>query len=189
MAEVGRVRVTAVPDTRTCATGPSVRPRGQCAGVGHEGVPNAPPERRARRRHSWTLVGILAGIEGPRRPCPPASPPLLVAYPIATISPSAELFPRQSPESGPRPSPCAVNWHLRRTVTPGRCHGPKIRDSQWLRCWKPNFVEEARKLGQRDVRTSMIYTHVLNRGGRGVRSRADLLGQLPGGSGRYTETM
>ena len=136
-----------------------------------------------------TLMGILAGIEGPRRPCPPASPPLLVAYPTATISPSAELFPRQSPESGPRPSPCAVNWHLRRTVMPGRCHGPKIRDSQWLRCWKPNFVEEARKLGQRDVRTTMIYTHVLNRGGRGVRSRADLLGQLPGGSGRYTETM
>ena len=28
-------------------------------------------------------------------------------------------------------------------------------------------------LGRRDVSTTMIYTHVLNRGGRGVRSPAD----------------
>ncbi len=30
-------------------------------------------------------------------------------------------------------------------------------------------------LGHQDVRTTMIYTHVLNRGGRGVRSPADVL--------------
>ena len=30
-------------------------------------------------------------------------------------------------------------------------------------------------LGHQDVRTSMIYTHVLNRGSRGVRSPADTL--------------
>jgi site-specific recombinase XerD len=30
-------------------------------------------------------------------------------------------------------------------------------------------------LGHRDVSPTMIYTHVLNRGGRGVQSLADLL--------------
>jgi site-specific recombinase XerD len=29
--------------------------------------------------------------------------------------------------------------------------------------------------GHRDVRTTMIYTHVLNKGGRGVQSPADRL--------------
>jgi site-specific recombinase XerD len=31
-------------------------------------------------------------------------------------------------------------------------------------------------LGHRDVRTTMIYTHVLNRGGRGVQSPLDAMG-------------
>jgi site-specific recombinase XerD len=34
-------------------------------------------------------------------------------------------------------------------------------------------------LGHKDVRTTMIYTHVLNRGGRGVRSPADGLARRP----------
>lgn len=34
-------------------------------------------------------------------------------------------------------------------------------------------------LGHQDVRTTMIYTHVLNRGGRGVRIPADGLGRPP----------
>jgi integron integrase len=40
-------------------------------------------------------------------------------------------------------------------------------------------------LGHRDVSTTMLYTHVLNRGGLGVRSPADLLGPAGGpGNGR-----
>ena len=38
-------------------------------------------------------------------------------------------------------------------------------------------------LGHRDVSTTMVYTHVLNRGGRGVRSPADLLGALESRNG------
>jgi integrase len=34
-------------------------------------------------------------------------------------------------------------------------------------------------LGHHDVSTTMIYTHVLNRGGRGVRSPADDLAMAP----------
>jgi site-specific recombinase XerD len=34
-------------------------------------------------------------------------------------------------------------------------------------------------LGHKDVRTTMIYTHVLNRGGRGVKSPAELLSIAP----------
>lgn len=35
-------------------------------------------------------------------------------------------------------------------------------------------------LGHKDVRTTMIYTHVLDRGGRGVRSPADGLARRAG---------
>jgi integrase len=35
-------------------------------------------------------------------------------------------------------------------------------------------------LGHKDVRTTMIYEHVLNRGGRGVRSPGDALPTVPG---------
>ncbi len=34
-----------------------------------------------------------------------------------------------------------------------------------------------RAAAHKDVRTTMIYTHVLNRGGRGVRSPADCFGE------------
>lgn len=39
-------------------------------------------------------------------------------------------------------------------------------------------------LGHKDVTTTMIYTHVLNRGGRGVRSPLDGVPGWPGRAGR-----
>jgi site-specific recombinase XerD len=36
-------------------------------------------------------------------------------------------------------------------------------------------------LGHNDVRTTMVYTRVLNRGGRGVRNPADVLARRPVG--------
>ncbi len=36
---------------------------------------------------------------------------------------------------------------------------------------------EIERAGEQDFATTMIYTHVLNRGGRGVRSPADVLTQ------------
>jgi len=44
-------------------------------------------------------------------------------------------------------------------------------------------------LGHRDVRTTMIYTHVLNRGGRGVLSPADRLGLAQPGGKRATRAV
>jgi hypothetical protein len=42
-------------------------------------------------------------------------------------------------------------------------------------------------LGHRDVKTTMIYTHVLNRGGRGVRSPVDILFAAVPGSPAYRQ--
>ena len=48
---------------------------------------------------------------------------------------------------------------------------------RWPRTFQAGTVQEL--LSHKDVRRMMIYTHVLNRGGRGVRSAADGLARDP----------
>ena len=69
----------------------------------------------------------------------------------------------------------AVNGAVRRAgiVKPASCH--TLRHSFATHLLEDGYdirtVQEL--LGHRDVRTTMIYTHVLNRGVRGVRSPLD----------------
>ena len=50
------------------------------------------------------------------------------------------------------------------------------------------YIQEL--LGRKDVSTTMVYTHVLNRGGRGVLSPADrLLSSIPWEESAYTAKM
>lgn len=61
-----------------------------------------------------------------------------------------------------------LGWNRRETIPSGLCWG----------CG--SFLGETRStvqelLRHEDVRTTMIYTHVLSRGGRGVRGPADSL--------------
>jgi integron integrase len=67
--------------------------------------------------------------------------------------------------------------HRAGIVTPASCH--TLRHSFATHLLEDGYdirtVQEL--LGHTDVRTTMIYTHVLNRGGKGVRSPADALTQ------------
>ncbi len=104
-----------------------------------------------------------SSLDQRRAGCPMRLPLSTRRHPVSVIAPICQSF---SKSSGPQP-PAIANHTLCHTLrhpfaAPHLEAGYDIRTVQEL-------------LGHQDVRTIMIYTHVTNRGGKGVRGPADTL--------------
>jgi len=74
--------------------------------------------------------------------------------------------------------PDAALWHLPSALRTKYPNAPCEWGWQWV-FPATRFYVVQELLGHRDVSPTMIYTHVLNQGGRGVRSPLDQLGPGP----------
>jgi integron integrase len=118
---------------------------------------------------------------GMRRPGDIRVPPARRAGPASSPAAAAGLAQAAEPERRHHLHETVVQRALRRAVLDVGI-SRRISCHTFRHSFATHLLEEGydirtiqELLGHKDVKTTMIYTHVLNRGGRGVRSPADML--------------
>jgi len=124
-----------------------------------------PPLCAARRYQTWTPVKVEIDRPARKQEAFSRSSKRLLLYRQGALSISHSTLARNNP--GFKRQSCLGRCPFKRRKVNERPDDKKIRGSLvWF---------DIGLLSQKDVSTTMIYTRALNRGGRGIKSPADLL--------------